>query len=165
MRGWPRGRVVKFAHSTAGGPVFRWFESWARTWHCSSNHAEAVSHMPQLEGPTTKNIQLCTRGLWREKGKNKIFKKKKKKFSFASSTSSVPRGAVFSGFRLVPHSWAGVSRSQALVILRLGVHFQRLQCHTQWDARQAPSLRAGVVKALAGNKETSEPTFLLGYKG
>ncbi|MBF9672460.1 hypothetical protein IAI19_11475, partial [Streptococcus pseudopneumoniae] len=35
--------------------------------------------MPQLEGPTTKNIQLCTGGLWGEKGKNKIFKRKKKK--------------------------------------------------------------------------------------
>ena len=68
-RGWPRGQTVKFAHSAAGGPVFRWFESWARTWHCSSNHAEAASHMPQLEGPTTKNIQLCPGGLWREKGK------------------------------------------------------------------------------------------------
>ena len=65
--GWPRGGVVKFTRSTAGGPVFRWFEAWARTWHCSSNHAEAASHMPQLEGPTTKNIQLCTQGLWGEK--------------------------------------------------------------------------------------------------
>ncbi|MFX4236593.1 hypothetical protein ACOL3F_11715, partial [Aliarcobacter butzleri] len=34
--------------------------------------------MPQLEEPTTKNTQLCTGGLWGEKGKNKIFKKKKK---------------------------------------------------------------------------------------
>ena len=34
--------------------------------------------MPQLEGPTTKNIQLCTGELWGEKGKNKIFRKKKK---------------------------------------------------------------------------------------
>ena len=77
-RGWPRGQVVKFVRSAAGGPVFRWFESWARAWHCSSNHAEAASHVPQLEGPTTKNIQLCTGGLWGEKGKNfKIFKKKK----------------------------------------------------------------------------------------
>ena len=25
--------------------------------------------MPQLEGPTTENIQLCTGGLWGEKGK------------------------------------------------------------------------------------------------
>ena len=32
------------------------------------SHAEVASHMPQLEGPTTKNIQLCTGGLWGEKG-------------------------------------------------------------------------------------------------
>ena len=47
-------------------------------WHRSSSHAEAASHMPQLEGPTTKNIQLCTRELWGEKGKNKKTLKKKK---------------------------------------------------------------------------------------
>ena len=76
--GWPRGLVVKFACSAAGGPVFRWFESWAWTWHCSSNHAEAASHVPQLEGPTKKNIQLCTRGLWGEKGKKNLKKKKAK---------------------------------------------------------------------------------------
>ena len=35
--------------------------------------------MPQLEGPTTKNIELYTRGLWGEKGKIKINLKKKKK--------------------------------------------------------------------------------------
>ena len=79
LRGWPRGRVVEFACSAAGGPVFRWFKSWARTWHGSSSHAEAASHIQQLEGPTMKNIQLCTGGLWGEKRKkNKIFKKKKK---------------------------------------------------------------------------------------
>ena len=33
--------------------------------------------MPQLEGPTTKNTQLCTGGLWGEKGKIKSLKKKK----------------------------------------------------------------------------------------
>ena len=33
--------------------------------------------MPQLEGPTTKNIQLCPRGLWEETGKIKSLKKKK----------------------------------------------------------------------------------------
>ena len=33
------------------------------------NHTEAASHMPQLEGLTTKNMQLCTGGLWGEKGK------------------------------------------------------------------------------------------------
>ena len=35
--------------------------------------------MPQLEGPTTENTQLCTRGFGEKKGKNKIFKKKTKK--------------------------------------------------------------------------------------
>ncbi|XP_070457991.1 interleukin-15 receptor subunit alpha isoform X3 [Equus przewalskii] len=59
-----------------GGPVFPWFESWAWSWHCSPNHAEAASYMPQLEGPTTKNIQLCAGGLWEEKIKS--LKKKKK---------------------------------------------------------------------------------------
>ena len=38
----------------------------------------AVSHMPQVEGPTTKNAQLCTRGLWGEEGKIKYFKNFKK---------------------------------------------------------------------------------------
>ena len=76
-RGWPRGRVVKFTRSDAGGPAFRGFESWVQTWHCSSNHAEAASHMPQLEGLTTKNIQLYTRGLWGEKGKESKSLKKK----------------------------------------------------------------------------------------
>ena len=33
--------------------------------------------MPQLEGPMTENIQLCTGGLWEEKGKIKSLKKKK----------------------------------------------------------------------------------------
>ena len=32
--------------------------------------------MPQLEGPTTKNRQLCTGGLWREKEKIKSLKEK-----------------------------------------------------------------------------------------
>ena len=30
--------------------------------------------MPQLEGPTTKNTQLCTGGLWGEKAKIKSLK-------------------------------------------------------------------------------------------
>ena len=71
MGGQPRGWVVKFTSSTAGSPGFHWFESWAWTWHHSSSHAEVASHMPQLEGPTTKNTQLCSWGLWGEKGKNK----------------------------------------------------------------------------------------------
>src|SRR3712207_9497103 len=88
-----RSRVVKFTRSAAGGPVFCWFESWVRTWHCSSNHAEAASHMPQLEGPTTKNIQLCTGGLWGEKGKDKKNLKKKNVLqSHSADRKSVVKG-------------------------------------------------------------------------
>ena len=47
--------------------------------------------MPQLEGPTTKNIQLCTGGLWGEKGKNKIFKKKQKEKSETRWWASLTR--------------------------------------------------------------------------
>ena len=87
----PHGRVVKFVRSAFGGPGFHRFGSWARTWHRSSRHAEAASHIAQLGGATTKNIQLCTGGLAGEKagGEKKedwqqllaqvpIFKKKKK---------------------------------------------------------------------------------------
>ena len=56
---------------THSGPGFHWFRSWARTWHCSPGHTEAVCHMPQLEGPTAKNIQLCTGGIWGEKAGGK----------------------------------------------------------------------------------------------
>ena len=84
--------VVKFTRSAFGGPGFHWFGSWVRTWHCSSGHVEAVSHMPQLEGATTKNIQLRTGWTGGEKvGEKKkedwqqllvqvpIFKKKERK--------------------------------------------------------------------------------------
>src|SRR3712207_8655566 len=51
-------RSTLFPYTTlfrsAGGPVFCWFESWARTWHRSSSHAEAASHMPQLDGPRSE---------------------------------------------------------------------------------------------------------------
>ena len=36
-----------------------------------TGRAEAASHLPQLEGPTTKNMQLCTGGLWGENRKIK----------------------------------------------------------------------------------------------
>ena len=73
-QGHPCGQMVKFP-LCFGGPGFRWFGSWARTWHRSLGHPEVAFHMPQLEGPTTKNIQLCIGGLWGEKGK---IKKKKR---------------------------------------------------------------------------------------
>ena len=68
-RGWPCGRVVGLARSAAGGAVFRWFRSWAQTWHCSSGHAGVASRVLQLEGPTVKSVQLCTGGALGRKGK------------------------------------------------------------------------------------------------
>ena len=68
-RGWPRGLVVKFACSAAGGPVFRWFESWARTWHCSSNHAEERATCHNEKDPQRRIYNYVLGGLWGEKGK------------------------------------------------------------------------------------------------
>ena len=55
----------------------------------SSSHAEVASHMPQLEGPTTKNTQPCTEGLLGEKGKIKSFKKKREKILYTSNFSKM----------------------------------------------------------------------------
>ena len=52
-----------------GSPGFLWFRSWARTWHHSSGHVEAVSHVLQLEGPTTKICNYVLGQLWGEEGK------------------------------------------------------------------------------------------------
>ena len=42
-------------------------------WHCSSDHAEVASHVPLLEGPTTKLYNYVLGGIW---GENKAEKKK-----------------------------------------------------------------------------------------
>ena len=47
------------------------FGSWARTWHCSSGHAEVASHMPQIEGPTTKIYNYVLGEFWEKKQKKK----------------------------------------------------------------------------------------------
>ena len=68
---WGASPVAKWLSSSAllQQPRVSQFESWAWTWHRSSSHAEVASHMPQLEGPTTENTQLCTWGLWEKKEK------------------------------------------------------------------------------------------------
>ena len=55
-----------------GGPRFLQFGSWARTWHRSSGHAEVASHMPQLEGPTTRIYNYALGGFGEKKQKEKI---------------------------------------------------------------------------------------------
>ena len=70
---------------------FTSWDPWHRPTHCSSRNAEAASHMLQLEGPTTKNTQLCTQGFWgrkRKKIKKRIFKKKMKNPSWESKIIS-----------------------------------------------------------------------------
>ena len=48
--------------------------SWARawTWHRSSSHAEAASHIAQPEGSATRIYDYVLRGLWGEENKKKI---------------------------------------------------------------------------------------------
>ena len=67
-QGRPRGQVVKFPRSAYGGPGFG---SWARTWYCSLGHVEAASHMPQLEGPTTKIYNYVLGGFGEKKQKKR----------------------------------------------------------------------------------------------
>ena len=52
--------------------MFRWFKSWARTWHCSSHHAEAASHIPQR-----RIYNYVPGALGRKRKKIKSLKKKK----------------------------------------------------------------------------------------
>ena len=40
-------------------------------WHHSSGHVEAASHMPELEGPTTKIYNYVLGGIWGEKAERK----------------------------------------------------------------------------------------------
>ena len=98
-RGWPLGRG-------SGGPGFHQFGSWARTWQCWSGHAEAVSHMPQLEGPQLKYATMYWGNLGRKSREKEeeeedwqqllaqvpIFEKKRKK----EMTLFIPSNSLFS---------------------------------------------------------------------
>ena len=70
--------------------------------------------MPQLEGPTTKNTQLCTGELWGEKGKikNKIFKTTTKKIQNPTvhlvSGSSNERRSPETHVRASPNSFVSI---------------------------------------------------------
>ena len=75
MQSRPRDRVVKFMLSASVAQGFAGSDSGRGHGTAHQATVEAASHMPQMEGPTTKNIKLCTRGLWGEKGKIKSFKK------------------------------------------------------------------------------------------
>ena len=53
-QGHPHGRVVKFMRSTFGAQGFAASDPGCRHGAARLGHAGAASHMPQLEGPTTK---------------------------------------------------------------------------------------------------------------
>ena len=58
-------------HSASAAQSFAGSDPGARTWHPSSGHTEAVSHMPQLEGPATKIYNYVPGGIWGEKVEKK----------------------------------------------------------------------------------------------
>ena len=65
LQGRPRGLAVKCTHSATGGPGLD--PSRAPT-HRFSGHAEAVSHIQQLEGRATMTYNYLL-GLWGNKKK------------------------------------------------------------------------------------------------
>ena len=78
---WPSGSVCMLYF---GGPGFRQFGSWMRTWHHSSSHAEVASHIAQPEGPATR-IYNCVLGDFGEK------RKKRKKEDWQHKLAQVPK--------------------------------------------------------------------------
>ena len=67
LGGQPRGLAGECARSATGGPGSD--PGRART-HCFSGHAEAASHIQQLEGCATMTYNYLL-GLWGEKGEKR----------------------------------------------------------------------------------------------
>ena len=65
---WPSSSVRMLHFSSTG---LHWFGYQARTRHHSSGHVEAVSHMTQLEGPTTKIYNYVLGGFGEKKQEKK----------------------------------------------------------------------------------------------
>ena len=63
---WLSGKVLVLR---ASSPGFRRFGSWAQTWHRSSGHAEAASHMTQSETLKTRIYNHVLGGFGEKKGK------------------------------------------------------------------------------------------------
>ena len=61
---------------------FHWFASWTRIWHSSSRHTEVASHMPQLEGATTKIYNYVLGGF----GEKKAGKTRKRRLATVVSS-------------------------------------------------------------------------------
>ena len=63
---WPSGYLCVLCFSSPG---FRQFRSWAQTQQHSSSHAEAASHIAELEEPTTRIYNYVLGGFGEKKKK------------------------------------------------------------------------------------------------
>ena len=70
-RGRPHGQVGYVHVLCFGGLGSHRFRSWARTWHCSSGHAEVASYIAQPEGPTTRIYNYVLGGFEEEEEEKK----------------------------------------------------------------------------------------------
>ena len=64
---WQSGQVCTLCF---GSPGFHQFGSWVQTCHHSSSHAEAVSHIAELDGFTTRIYNYLLGGCGEKKKKN-----------------------------------------------------------------------------------------------
>ena len=70
-----------------GGPGFCQFGSWVQTWHHSSGHAEAVSHIAKPEVLTTRIYSYVLGGFGEKKKKNE----KRRSATVVSSGTNVSK--------------------------------------------------------------------------
>ena len=64
-------------------------------------HVGVASGMPQLEGPTTKNIQLCTRGIRKKDNIETLLVQMKARAGIADRELKVMGDISKSGYRLI----------------------------------------------------------------
>ena len=60
------------SHIPLWGPGFCQFRSWAQTWHHSSSHAEAASHIGQPEEPTARIYNYVLGGFGEKEEKRRL---------------------------------------------------------------------------------------------
>ena len=137
--------MVKFASSAPGNPGFRQFKFWARTWHHSLSHAEAASHVLQLEGPTTKIYNYVPEGFG---DKKQLKKTNKQRFR------GQPRGGVvkcrvlhFNSLGSVPrHRPIPLTGSHAVAVTHLPNRGRLAQMFVQGESSSANKTKQNNTK-------------------
>ena len=74
---WARGRVVGFTCSASVPQGFA--DSWARTWHCLSGHAETASRIAQPEGPAARICSYVLGALGRRRRRRRSRGRRRRK--------------------------------------------------------------------------------------